>query len=139
MFKGLGRLNRIITDARKQVQEQGQTVIKEAFAELFAAHPELEAVKWTQYTPYFNDGEPCTFSVNEWSAKIKGVTLKYQDEEGFSERWDFRDAQAYDWLIQDIDRLFKLADDDAMEATFGDHVEVVATRDGFDVDEYSHD
>lgn len=26
--------------------------------------PEFYAFGWTQYTPYFNDGEPCTFRVN---------------------------------------------------------------------------
>jgi hypothetical protein len=27
--------------------------------------PTIESFGWTQYTPYFNDGEPCVFSVNE--------------------------------------------------------------------------
>lgn len=27
--------------------------------------PNVAAVKWDQYTPYFNDGDPCIFSVQE--------------------------------------------------------------------------
>lgn len=27
--------------------------------------PTIGAVQWTQYTPYFNDGDPCTFSAYE--------------------------------------------------------------------------
>jgi hypothetical protein len=29
--------------------------------------------------------------------------------------------------------------EDVMKAMFGDHVKVVATREGFDVDDYDHD
>jgi hypothetical protein len=34
-----------------------------AFAEQFAANPAVKCMIWTQYTPYFNDGDPCTFRV----------------------------------------------------------------------------
>ena len=35
------------------------------FTALFKAHPTIKAVIWSQYTPHFNDGDPCTFRVNE--------------------------------------------------------------------------
>jgi len=34
------------------------------FKELFAQAPNLKSVGWTQYTPYFSDGDECIFSVH---------------------------------------------------------------------------
>ncbi|AXH67304.1 hypothetical protein SEA_WOFFORD_133 [Streptomyces phage Wofford] len=36
------------------------------------AHPNVVAVKWTQYTPGFNDGEPCTFDGHSPEVKLVG-------------------------------------------------------------------
>lgn len=35
-----------------------------ATADLFSDFPRLKAITWSQYTPYFNDGDPCVFGVN---------------------------------------------------------------------------
>lgn len=32
--------------------------------------PSVVAFGWSQYTPYFNDGQPCVFSVNELKVKL---------------------------------------------------------------------
>lgn len=37
------------------------------FKSFFERFPEVYCVCWTQYSPYFNDGEPCRFGVNESS------------------------------------------------------------------------
>jgi hypothetical protein len=37
--------------------------LKEAAEDIFSAHPHLESFSWRQYTPYFNDGEPCEFNI----------------------------------------------------------------------------
>ena len=42
-----------------------------------AAAPEIAALRWRQYTPYFNDGEPCTFSVNDLYAKNSIVDYNF--------------------------------------------------------------
>lgn len=39
--------------------------------------PEVAKVRWTQYTPYFNDGEACVFGVN--SAEVL-LTVEANDE-----------------------------------------------------------
>lgn len=47
---------------------------KEELAPLIEAvvnDPRIEAVRWVQYTPYFNDGEPCVFSISEYHFAIK--------------------------------------------------------------------
>lgn len=39
----------------------------------------VEAVRWSQYTPYFNDGDPCVFSVRE--AEVRFSEDETDDEE----------------------------------------------------------
>jgi hypothetical protein len=42
-------------------------------APLFEKHPKIESFSWTQYTPYFNDGDECVFSTNfDYSLEING-------------------------------------------------------------------
>ena len=55
-------------ELQKEIKEVGQGSIKEMFEAIFKQAPAVLAVKWTQYTPHFNDGEPCVFNVNEPTA-----------------------------------------------------------------------
>lgn len=46
--------------------------------------PIISAFGWTQYTPYFNDGEPCYFSVGTpWFATVGGQQPDEEDENGY--------------------------------------------------------
>ena len=58
-----------LTDLRdayqKKITEYGVDKFKELFTEYFKQYPMVEQVYWDQYAPYFNDGEPCVFNVNE--------------------------------------------------------------------------
>jgi hypothetical protein len=58
------QLNKEIEKAMAQMKSDSRSLVKRAAQELFQAAPEIDFVFWTQYTPYFNDGEPCSFSVN---------------------------------------------------------------------------
>jgi len=46
----------------KLAKEEGGSVIREMMQPIFDLG--ITYVRWTQYTPYFNDGEPCEFGVN---------------------------------------------------------------------------
>lgn len=48
---------------RKLAKEGGTAAISTLFAPLWE-FPGVTAAAWRQYTPYFNDGDPCTFSVH---------------------------------------------------------------------------
>ena len=50
VLKSLGSLNTEYEAARKAMVERGTALLKEALTDVFAAHPELEAVRWEQYT-----------------------------------------------------------------------------------------
>jgi hypothetical protein len=149
-------LNDMMTLYRKRIEDEGEDAIKELFKDFFQVHPGVEAITWTQYTPYFNDGEACTFGVNGMSVIFGQVAEpsepseedddededQYEDdddEEGL-ESWDL--SRSPDPVLQALAvELKKLESipDDVMESVFGDHVKIKATRAGFDVTDYEHD
>jgi hypothetical protein len=49
------------------------------FKELFEKNPRIESIGWTQYTPYFNDGDECTFSVHTDNLNINGENEEEHD------------------------------------------------------------
>lgn len=128
--------------ARAKVREVGKAAVGALFKAFFAQYPEVTAVGWTQYTPHFNDGDPCVFRVHEFYATTKTdmdfarVSRLYDDEEetGFAESYSLTGATK-----EAVNRLERSKDKDLFQVAFGDHVMVIATPAGFHVNEYSHD
>ena len=96
--------------------------------------PEGKILVWSQYTPYFNDGEACEFGVNE---------AHIQDDNGF-ENLD----SPYDGTYVSKKNFPELAevwsqlsnDETLMLHAFGDHTCVAVKRGGeYHTREYSHD
>jgi hypothetical protein len=50
--------------AEQAIADEGKDLFAQASAEVFAANPRLISFGWTQYTPYFNDGDECIFRCN---------------------------------------------------------------------------
>lgn len=150
----------------RQFQTEARAIFKETFKLFFEKSPGVKAVIWTQYTPYFNDGEECVFSVNDptfTNATGDDVhEVNYGEYEGDNEGvWA---AELYlltgntEWArnIQasvekagggvDTKACRQLAEmiqsstmEDLMKTMFGNHVKVIATEEGFSVDDYDHD
>jgi hypothetical protein len=118
----------------------------------------VDSFGWRQYTPYFNDGEPCTFRLTDvWFRTVADLAA---DDDDFEE-----DSHYVGWgkhptlggkgygdpgYTGDHEESWKRCvalsdaiDSDAFEnvllSAFGDHCKVVVRRDGITVDEYSHD
>lgn len=149
----------------KRFQSKAQELFKATTKEFFDKNPGVTAVTWTQYTPYFNDGDTCVFSVNEPyftnanDEQMEDVTRwgEYEGEaEGvwsesdwiFSGDSDYCRERRKDLNLEGTDsqsivkfsRLIQSGEmDTVIQAMFGDHVRVTATRDGFDVDDCDHD
>ena len=146
-------------------QIKAQELFKGTTKEFFEKNPSVTAIIWTQYTPYFNDGDSCEFGVSEpYFTNVNEEQMEdltsYGEYEGeddvvWSETaWIFNSNSDYVRQRREqlnlegvdpasIDRFSTLiqSDDmeDVMEAMFGDHARIVATRDGFEVNEYNHD
>jgi hypothetical protein len=139
---------------RETYQRRGQEIFKQAFKEFFDANPEVTAVGWKQYTPYFNDGDACVFRCNADYAFITNAAdygdISYGEYDGDDENVWIEDPDYGDYqeeLIpknvsknaEALRRLLGKIDDDVFLDMFGDHVQVFATREGFDVQDYEHD
>lgn len=138
-------------EVKKEIKENGKEALKEAFAAFFDKNPQCKALRWRQYTPYFNDGDSCTFSVRDAEVSMDFTAEDAGDyEDGFDsysnyydERGKYADIsresiEAWKKATRDADELVG-CDEELFEMVFGDHVEVTATREGFDIDSYDHD
>jgi hypothetical protein len=150
---------------RAKFQAKAQELFKQVTKELFDKNPGVTAVIWTQYTPYFNDGDTCTFGVNEPyftnanDEQMEDIT-RYGEYEGEEEGvwsegdWVLTGDSEYcanrrkEMNLEGVDpkslskfsRLIQSSEmEDVMLAMFDDHSRICATRDGFDVDEHDHD
>lgn len=99
---------------------------------IFAKYPKLKSFGWTQYTPYFNDGDACYFGVNSDCPYINGEHCEDMEEKQYK-KWGENTVKSISELIGSID-------DDDLAAVFEDHVMVTIHRSGrIEVEEYSHD
>lgn len=129
--------------AKRKAAEEAASLAKahlsEQLGKVFVQYPDLLAVRWNQYTPHFNDGDKCVFSV--WDAYIKLATTKEDEgdyEDGFVDGW--RDEDPLTAPTKAVRAAIASLDEEDMQHVFGDHVQVTASRDGtFAVDEYEHD
>lgn len=132
-----------IEKIKKEVEKESAIVFKKSMVSFFEAFPEVSKILWTQYTPYFNDGDPCTFSLGE----VYFVPKDVEDEDfGY---WDYDDVafSTYDdrkpseelgIAMKAITSLINKLDD-FLEDQFGDHMMITLTKDGIDTIEYDHD
>lgn len=158
--KASGEIGKVLTDYEemmKKVQETLRANMKGVFKAFFDSYPEVKTIHWTQYAPYFNDGEECVFGVNEphftkteygeltdrehaWGEEDDGIIVSRVWN---SERKTFDEIQLDANLMRDMDALSDIlqsgANGDVMLAMFGNHVWVKAHRGGFEVDDYDHD
>lgn len=128
-------------ELQRQMQERGKEVFRTESENLFLENPNLVSFSWRQYTPYFNDGDECVFSVHDyldveftndrlddWS----DYSRKYADERGKSSEANMDTADAAQELVSTIP-------EEVMKGIFGDHVSVTVYKDRVEVDEYEHE
>jgi hypothetical protein len=118
--------------------------------EIFDKYPKLHTFSWRQYTPYFNDGSECEFSVNtsyldingrddnDNDAAFKDLAATVESAEGVSE--SALSPEEFDEIHDETSAFLETIDEDDMLALFGDHMRIIAKRDGTtDEEKYDHD
>ena len=136
--------------ALEKAQEKMQEAAREFFMgqakTVFERHPKLQGIRVTAYTPYFNDGESCEYSVNDPYLKYEGlVDEDEKDGEGgngyqyisdyYKDKYPAGTLEAY----KEAQALISSITEDDFESLFGNHVQVTITREGVETDEYEHD
>lgn len=139
-------LQKELQEVTQKFQKESQDILKKSFVEFFNNNEEVKSILWVQYTPYWNDGEECVFRVGD----VYFSNASEQDDLDQLSPWgeyegdneDIWERCAYD-LNKDaqwLDKFLSGSDmKEVMKSTFGDHVKIIATKEGFDVQEYDHD
>lgn len=110
----------------------------------------VAAFRWRQYTPYFNDGDPCEFGVGEVEFKPSPTVVNVKDEcrfcsVGWGRHGTFGDGSPGEhqdtWArCRELYRAMNSnAFDEVLLDAFGDHATVTVTRNGIEVEFYEHD
>lgn len=152
--------NQLLEELRKQFPLM--------FQPLMSKLKTIDSIGWTQYTPYFNDGESCVFGVNidyltinrEYDlyetfdynkleteeqleasnllSKLLGNPLKNLGDKGYHLKSEY-DIEDIITLVE-IKEILNNIPKDFYQDLFGDHVRVTINKDGsIDVTEYDHD
>jgi hypothetical protein len=78
----LKELQKQIKAFAQETKKRNEAFFKEAVKSVFEEHPNVQSFSWTQYTPYFNDGDACEFSAN-----VEDYTLNTVDGQEFDCSW----------------------------------------------------
>lgn len=162
-----------INEKRIKLDEELKLISGQFFSEqskaLFEQFPTLKSFSWTQYTPYFNDGDECTFGANTDYPTVRLEAVKpTEDEDEFTDEFEDEDddyVSIYNVektadgkyidkysasgeeitdqkkiITYEVAQFLQEFQDDAMKMMFGDHVRVTVYRDGSVLqDEYEHE
>lgn len=152
-----------LNEFKAEFAEKAKKALKDEFKSFFNDYPEIGSILWVQYTPYFNDGDECLFSVKEIEFhnfnEDGSIYTTYECGENCLHHsllatklgeWDRQSGsfknpvQLEPHLEEFVQRMSNLTGlchglKDMMKDIFGDHCKVVATRDGFQVEEFNHD
>lgn len=155
----MNKIEQLVSEFNIQ-QQAFETKMKEAFSEcfkeFFEQNPEVKSIGWAQYTPWFNDGDECVFRTTAEYADFSNIDRideirygEYVGEGDFDQFWiisgdygDYNEELVSTQTrknVKEFSKLLGMIPDDIYKSSFGDHVRVFATRDGFEVEEYEHD
>lgn len=96
--------NRVTQRSREEFEPLLQAVL---------SHSALLGLQWEQATPYYNDGEPCVFRVNDFNFLIEGAQEQEYTESDWQEseaekgrHWIDNYSPEFDRLVGDPDRTY---------------------------------
>lgn len=141
-----------IVAAKKQMMKTCDDALATIFKEIFNKYPRINTIYWAQYTPYFNDGEECVFSVNDvhfTSKNWKDVHRPYDDDECFEvtvwnnekNKFTMRDDVSEE-MFDDMKKITKLLQgdlEDHLRLAYDDHVFVRVHRNATEITEHDHE
>lgn len=146
LIEKLEEANTRFQAARTKLKEEAKVIIRSVFESVFVEYPDIKAATWVQYTPYFNDGDACTFGVSEvcflGSDNSEETGVGYDAEEYQLNTFSWGNKVAPYAHLRDIEialNNFLQNNEDVLEDMFGDHVSVYVTAKGVEVNEYDHD
>ena len=125
--------------AQKALKKELQAAFNEAAQAFFVQAPDGTTLTWCQYTPYFNDGDPCEFAVNTPDIVVG------EKEELIDHNFRWGEHDDSDKLTPEVKEQveylagFIETEEDLMESLYGNGYKVFLSKDGASVTEYEHD
>lgn len=157
-FKIVREKQKEIKKLQKEILDISVKIFTDLTKIIFEKYPKVKSFGWNQYTPYFNDGETCFFSVNtdwiyingdpadeaDWISKTKITNhgtwnQKLKKYEGRTEVSNLNYDEDLSKATDEIREFLNNFDEDFFMSQFGDHVEVKITSEGISIDELEHD
>lgn len=150
--------NSEVYNLKDEIFNLSKDVFEDWCKSVFEKYPKIESFGWNQYTPYFNDGDTCTFSANTDYLSVNGEYVDDCEWTGATKvtNWGTynRETKVYDGRVEvpnekydkeledatdEIRNFLHTFDDDFYIRKFGDHSEITVTKEGVEVDDYDHD
>jgi hypothetical protein len=79
--------------------------------EVFDKYSTVESVGWPQYTPYFNDGDPCHFSVHSDEDRIRVNEMALEDMDAD----EVFDAATFEKVCEIVSNILNSTPDSVLE------------------------
>ena len=105
---------------RNTLMTELETEFLSLFKPIFEKYSDIRTISWHQYTPYFNDGDECTFGV-------------------YTEYFQINDEEVEHEANNEILKIFSQIPEDYYKEIFGDHAEITLTSSEISIKEYYHD
>ena len=133
----LSKLAERLQSIKQEVQDTAKQALTEELKVFFDDFPEVEAVAWKQYTPGFNDGEPCVHSMDDVRLYSKAV-FEDQDFDLSDDPEELNYWQAETEAQKRMKAFTKEIHDleEAWEMVFGTDTMITCTRKGVEVEDY---
>lgn len=137
--------HKLMQDVKEEFPKLIMPTIEEynEHARIIRTLPEIDTISWTQYTPYFNDGDTCTFHRHE-DLSLNGESVWDLPEDIYTHevnrKKEKRKANKLEIALEKLKDILNSIPEECYEDMFGDHCEVEITKDGkINVNEYEHD
>lgn len=75
---------------RKELEDKLKPAFGEIFKPFFTKYPEVANIKFVAYTPYFNDGDTCEYSVNDLYYFVKDDNEDDEYWEGYGDSYQLK-------------------------------------------------
>jgi len=153
-----------LTELKSHYLDTAKQMFTSGTAELFDLYPALDSFGFKAYSPYFNDGDACTFNIHadiSYGLYINGFDhdgeeIPFESRENDSNIWDKHTHWDYsngyenrvevqgdpeiDAMIKSVHEFIYSFTEDIWEELIGNHVVVRISRDGLETDDYeNHD
>lgn len=137
-----------------RIINEGKKLLLNTLKEFFTNNPVIDAIRWEGYTPYFNDGSECIYSIYG----VRFLSSLFPDEEGeygdnyidndnigrkfVDHKWVDDDDPIIIQLRENCENIRNIIEEagDILKTIFEDHKQITVTKDGeCEVEEYEHE